>query len=98
VAKESRRALAFGGEHPAQTFRALSFVRLFDHLCERNAIQHNPVQGVKRPNEGANEAKTPAISDKRVHNWKPRAGTHSKASATARSWRCCSFTRYVVRK
>jgi site-specific recombinase XerD len=36
---------------------------LFDHLCERNAIQHNPVQGVKRPNEGANEGKTPAISD-----------------------------------
>jgi site-specific recombinase XerC len=25
---------------------------LFDHLCERNAIHHNPVQGVKRPNEG----------------------------------------------
>ena len=36
---------------------------LFDHLCERNAIQHNPAQGVKRPNEGANEGKTPAISD-----------------------------------
>lgn len=36
---------------------------LFDHLCERNAIQNNPVQGVKRPNEGANEGKTPAISD-----------------------------------
>lgn len=36
---------------------------LFDHLCERNAIQNNPVQGVKRPNEGANEGKTPAITD-----------------------------------
>ena len=36
---------------------------MFDHLCEANAIPHNPVQGVKRPNEGANEGKTPAISD-----------------------------------
>lgn len=36
---------------------------LFTYLCESNAVPHNPVDGVKRPSEGANEGKTPAISD-----------------------------------
>jgi len=36
---------------------------LFSHLCESNAVPHNPVDGVKRPSEGANEGKTPAIGD-----------------------------------
>jgi integrase/recombinase XerD len=36
---------------------------LFDYLCEKNAITHNPVAGVDRPTEGSNEGKTPAIAD-----------------------------------
>jgi integrase/recombinase XerD len=36
---------------------------LFNYLCEKNAISDNPVHGVGRPKEGANEGKTPAISD-----------------------------------
>jgi integrase/recombinase XerD len=36
---------------------------LFEHLCESNAVLHNPVDGVKRPSEGANEGTTPAIGD-----------------------------------
>lgn len=36
---------------------------LFEYLCEANAIIQNPVAGVKRPGEGANEGKTPALSD-----------------------------------
>ena len=36
---------------------------LFGYLCEKNAINDNPVHGVKRPTEGANEGKTPALSD-----------------------------------
>lgn len=36
---------------------------LFDFLCDSNAITHNPVSGVKRPTEGANEGKTPAIGN-----------------------------------
>ena len=36
---------------------------LFDHLCDCNSVPHNPVDGVKRPSEGANEGKTPAIGD-----------------------------------
>jgi integrase/recombinase XerD len=36
---------------------------LFEHLCECNSVAHNPVDGVKRPGEGVNEGKTPAIGD-----------------------------------
>ena len=36
---------------------------LFGYLCEKNAVTDNPVHGVKRPTEGANEGKTPALSD-----------------------------------
>ena len=36
---------------------------LFEFLCEENCIARNPVNGVKRPREGANEGKTPALSD-----------------------------------
>lgn len=36
---------------------------LFDFLCEKNAITHNPVDGVKRPKENNNEGKTAPISD-----------------------------------
>ena len=54
-----RQALA-----PASIRRKLSALSdLFDHLCDSNAITHNPVKGVERPREGANEGKTPALSD-----------------------------------
>src|SRR5690606_38887190 len=54
-----RRALV-----PATVRRKLSALSdLFDHLCDSNAITHNPVKGVARPKEGANEGKTPALSD-----------------------------------
>jgi proteasome alpha subunit len=36
---------------------------LFSYLCNENALGHNPVTGVARPSEGANEGKTPAIGD-----------------------------------
>lgn len=36
---------------------------LFAYLSEKNAVTYNPVIGVARPKEGANEGKTPAISD-----------------------------------
>ncbi len=44
--------------------RKLSAVAsLFDHLCNENAVSHNPVSGVKRPVADNNEGKTPALSD-----------------------------------
>jgi len=49
---------------PASIRRKLAALSsLFDALCEANAITHNPVKGVARPKEGANEGKTPAVSD-----------------------------------
>ena len=39
---------------------------LFDQLCEANAVTDNPVHGVKRPPEGANEGKTPALGNGQV--------------------------------
>ena len=49
---------------PATIRRKLAAVsELFDFLCEENSIARNPVNGVKRPREGANEGKTPALSD-----------------------------------
>jgi len=37
---------------------------LFEYLCEKNAVTHNPVKGVKRPKvENTNEGKTPALGD-----------------------------------
>ena len=52
------------GLAPATIRRKLSSLAdLFNFLCEQNAVAHNPVNGVKRPAEGANEGKTPALSD-----------------------------------
>ena len=54
-----RRALA-----PSTIRRKLSALSsLFDHLCEQNAITHNPVDGVKRPKANNNEGLTPALGD-----------------------------------
>ncbi|MGH8532471.1 MAG: tyrosine-type recombinase/integrase [Gammaproteobacteria bacterium] len=36
---------------------------LFEHLCEANAVTHNPVKGVKRPRVEGYEGKTPALGD-----------------------------------
>ena len=40
-----------------------SISSLYDYLCNENAVETNPVAGVKRPTEGTNEGKTPALSD-----------------------------------
>lgn len=36
---------------------------LFEHLCDANAVTHNPVKGVKRPAVDTYEGKTPALGD-----------------------------------
>ena len=49
---------------PSTIRRKLSAVSsLFDYLCEKNAVTHNPVNGVKRPIANNNEGTTPALSD-----------------------------------
>ena len=59
-----RKHLEVTGSGPATIRRKLAAIAsLFDHLCEQNAVTHNPVRGVKRPKADANEGKTPAVAD-----------------------------------
>jgi site-specific recombinase XerD len=43
--------------------RLASLASLFEYLCGRNAVTHNPVKGVERPKSESGEGKTPAIGD-----------------------------------
>lgn len=40
-----------------------SLSSLFEYLCEKNAVTHNPVDGVKRPPVDSYKGKTPALGD-----------------------------------
>lgn len=43
--------------------RLAALASLFDYLCEKNAVTHNPAKGVTRPKSESGEGKTPAIGD-----------------------------------
>ena len=43
--------------------RLASIASLFEYLCEKNAVTHNPVKGVERPKTESGEGKTPALGD-----------------------------------
>jgi site-specific recombinase XerD len=43
--------------------RLASLSSLFEYLCDKNAVTHNPVKGIKRPRAQSGEGKTPAIGD-----------------------------------
>jgi integrase/recombinase XerD len=43
--------------------RLAALSSLFEYLCEKNAVTHNPVKGVRRPKVETSEGKTPAIAD-----------------------------------
>jgi integrase/recombinase XerD len=43
--------------------RLASLASLFEYLCGRNAVTHNPVKGVERPKAETAEGKTPALGD-----------------------------------
>ena len=59
-----RKELIRRGLAAATIRRKLSaLASLFDYLCDKNAVAYNLVKGVSRPKEGANEGKTPALSD-----------------------------------
>ena len=57
---------------------------LFEYLCEKNAVTHNPVKGVERPQTEGGEGKTPAIIRRATCSQRPTR-TPSRASATAPS-------------
>ena len=46
--------------------RLAALASLFEYLCEKNAITHNPVKGVERPKSESGEGKTPALGDHQV--------------------------------
>jgi integrase/recombinase XerD len=52
---------ALGGATVRHRLAALS--SLFEYLCDKNTVTHNPVKGVKRPRSESGEGKTPAIGD-----------------------------------
>lgn len=62
------RGILEGRELAAATIRrklsALS--SLFDYLCDRNCVSHNPVDGVTRPRSETGEGATPALSDEQA--------------------------------
>jgi integrase/recombinase XerD len=43
--------------------RLAALSSLFQYLCDKNAVPHNPVKGVKRPKNESDIGKTPAIAD-----------------------------------
>jgi site-specific recombinase XerD len=55
-----------GGEGLSGTtirHRLAALSSLYQYLCDRNAVTHNPVKGVKRPRVETDEGKTPALGD-----------------------------------
>jgi site-specific recombinase XerD len=43
--------------------RLAALSSLFEYLCQRNTVTHNPVKGVKRPSVEGYQGKTPALGD-----------------------------------
>jgi hypothetical protein len=43
--------------------RVAALSSLFEYLCEKNAVTHNPVKGVTRPRAESGEGKTPVLGD-----------------------------------
>jgi len=43
--------------------RLSALASLFEYLCDKNTVTHNPVKGVKRPVPETTEGKTPALGD-----------------------------------
>jgi site-specific recombinase XerD len=58
--------------------RLAALSSLFEYLCEKNAVSHNPVKGVKRPKAESGEGKTPAIGDHKARELlaAPRGGNY----------------------
>jgi integrase/recombinase XerD len=54
--------------------RLASLSSLFEYLCEKNAVTHNPVKGVRRPRVESGEGKTPAIGDHQARNLLAKPG------------------------
>jgi integrase/recombinase XerD len=61
LARRELDGRTLGGAMVRHRLAALS--SLFEYLCDKNAVTHNPVKGVKRPRAESGEGKTPALGD-----------------------------------
>jgi site-specific recombinase XerD len=52
-----------GLERPTRRNRLAALSSLFEYLCDKNTVSHNPVKGVKRPKAESGEGATPTIGD-----------------------------------
>jgi len=59
--RDELRGRGLGGATIRHRLAALA--SLFEYLCEKNAVTHNPVKGVERPKTESGEGNTPAIGD-----------------------------------
>ena len=72
--------------------RLASIASLFEYLCEKNAVTHNPVKDVERPKTESGEGKTPALGDHQARKLLDAPQDDSLRSKRDRaiSRRCCS--------
>ena len=78
--------------------RLAAVASLFEYLCDRNAVTHNPVKGVERPRSDTGPGKTPAIGDHQARKLLAApVNDGSAASGTAPFSRRCCFTRSGAR-
>ena len=57
--------------------RLAALSSLFEYLCDKNAVAHNPVKGVKRPKADSGEGRTPAIGDHQARKLLVAPGEHT---------------------
>ena len=65
--------------------RLAALSSLFQHLCDSNAVTHNPVKGVKRPSVESHEGKTPALGDHQARRLLEAPSTDSLKSKRDRA-------------
>ena len=65
--------------------RLAALSSLFQHLCDSNAVTHNPVKGVKRPPVESHEGKTPALGDHQARRLLEAPATDSLKSKRDRA-------------
>lgn len=73
--RDDLKARRLSGASIRHRLAALS--SLFQYLCERNAVTHNPVKGVKRPFVESYEGKTPALGDQHARQLLDGPDLHS---------------------
>ena len=65
--------------------RLTALSSLFQHMCDSNAVTHNPVKGVKRPPVENNEGRTPALGNHQARQLLEAPSTDSLKSKRDRA-------------